>query len=73
MLPSHVSLTLRRDGDVLQPARRTPVASVFPTTAACSLDHLLCLHASVALGWRGRKNVDWLSPLFSLGALKCKV
>lgn len=67
-----VSLSFRRGPDVLLPARAHLSALRLPLNGTLALDHLLFLHAWVALGLRG-KNVDYLSPLFSLAlwCLKC--
>lgn len=67
-----VSLSYKRGPDVLLPAHTHLSALRLPLNGTLALDHLLFLHAWVALGLRG-KNVDRLSPLFSLAlwCLKC--
>ena len=66
------SLRYTRGPDVPLPARAHLSALRLPLNGTLALDHLLFLHAWVALGLRG-KNVDRLSPLFSraLWSLKC--
>lgn len=67
-----LSLSYRRGPDVPLPAHAHLSALCLPLNGTLALDHLLFLHAWVALGLRG-KNVDRLSPLFSLAlwCLKC--
>lgn len=67
-----VSLSYRRGPDVPLPAHTHLSALRLPLNGTLALDHLLFLHAWVALGLRG-KNADHLSPLFSLAlwCLKC--
>lgn len=66
------SSPVRRGPDVPLPARAHLSALRLPLNGTLALDHLLFLHAWVALGLRG-KNADRLSPLFSLAlwCLKC--
>lgn len=67
-----VSLSYRRGPDVPLPAHAHLSALCLPLNGTLALDHLLFFHAWDALGLRG-KNVDRLSPLFSLAlwCLKC--
>lgn len=70
--PFGLSLSCRRGPDVPLPAHAHLSALRLPLNGTLVLDHLLLLHAWVALGLHG-KNVDRLSPLFSLAlwCLKC--
>lgn len=67
-----VSLRNRRGPDVPLPARAHLSALCLPLNGTLALDHLLFLHAWVALGLRG-KNVDRLSPLLLPGTLMSQV
>lgn len=67
-----VSLHYRRGPDVPLPARAHLSALRLPLNGTLALDHLLFLHAWVALGLR-EKNVDRLSPLLLPGTLMSQV